>query len=415
MRPKKIAEVIGQPHLLGPSGQITGIMKSGRLPSIVLWGPPGVGKTTVARILANELGDAILELSAVFSGVAELRRAFDWSRKVHRAGQRAVLFVDEIHRFNRLQQDAFLPVLENGEATLIGATTENPSFELNAALLSRVEVLTLNALTSDELLELAYRAATRLSTCVSFEEGAVKLVASFSGGDGRYLLTLMEDLAGQGGLVTEEVARTRLARRHARHDKSGDAHYDLASALQKAIRGSDVDAALYWAARMLNAGESPRFLLRRLVVAATEDIGNADPAALPLAISARDAFEFLGRPDGDIAIGQLVAYLAAAPKSNRAHLAFKNAKAFAAETEHAPPPLHAVNAPTTLMKASGRAQQYKFDHDYKDSFAGQSFFPEELGRRVFYEPLATDGEAAIWARMKKWNCLRAREEDGAES
>ncbi len=414
LRPSSLADVVGQDHLIGDGGAIARMVAAGQLRSFILWGPPGVGKTTIARAAAAASGYHFCELSAVFSGVADLRRAFDWARDVRAAGGRAVLFVDEIHRFNRAQQDAFLPPVENGDAVLIGATTENPSFELNGALLSRAATFILKPLEADDLKALARRGLAAIEDRrFDLTDEALDLIAAYAGGDGRRLFSMLEELAADAeGRLDAGALKERLSRASPRHDKSGDGHYDLASALQKSIRGSDVDAALYWAARLLNAGESPRFILRRLMVTASEDIGNADPEAVRLAVAAREAFDFLGRPEGDIVIGQLTAYLAAAPKSNRAHAAFKAAKALAAETAALAPPPHAVNAPTDLMKAIGRGEGYIYDHDAPDAFGAQNFLPHGLQRPDYYRPREVGAEAAMKERMAAW--ARRRREEGEE-
>ncbi|MBT8472036.1 MAG: replication-associated recombination protein A [Marinicaulis sp.] len=409
-RPQRLSEVVGQDHLLGPGAPIRRMLDAGRLSSLVLWGAPGVGKTTIARLLATEADLEFEQISAIFSGVADLRKVFDRAKARRAAGRGTLLFVDEIHRFNKAQQDGFLPHLESGVITLVGATTENPSFELNAALLSRVQVLVLNALDDAALQALLSRAEEIEGRTLPLTDEARAAVVSLAAGDGRYVLSLAEIL------FAEPVDRTPIApdelgdllqRRAPLYDKSADGHYNLASALQKSIRGSDVDAALYWAARMLVGGEDPRFILRRLVVVASEDVGNADPQALPLAVAARDAYEFLGLPEGEIAIGQLVAYLASAPKSNRSHIAFKEAKAAARKTAHLSPPPHAVNAPTDLMKSMGYSEGYKYDHDQDDGFAGMNYFPTEMDRQQFYRPSNFGFDKEIAKRLDYWAKKRA--------
>lgn len=408
LRPKTLAEVVGQDHLLGPDGSLTRMLASGRFSSLVLWGPPGVGKTTIARLLANETGLEFEQISAIFSGVADLRKVFDRAKERRRMGTGTLLFVDEIHRFNRAQQDGFLPVMEDGTITLVGATTENPSFELNAALLSRAQVLTLKRLDEAALELLLARAEEVEGRALPLTDDARAALLGMADGDGRFVLTLAEDLFAMGETAPlEREALGRLLQRRAPvYDKSQEGHYNLASALQKSIRGSDVDAALYWAARMLDGGEDPMFVLRRLVVIASEDVGNADPHALPLAVAAKDAFDFLGSPEGEIAIGQLVAYLATAPKSNRSHVAFKAAKAAARETGSLAPPPYAMNAPTKLMKSLGYSQGYVYDHDAPDAFAGLDYFPPEMERRTFYEPSTRGFDKEIAKRLEFWSRRR---------
>ena len=394
---------------MGPAGPLRRMLDAGRLSSVILWGPPGVGKTTIARLLAAETGLEFEQISAIFSGVADLRKVFERAKARRSTGKGTLLFVDEIHRFNKAQQDGFLPHVESGLITLIGATTENPSFELIPALLSRAQMFTLNRLDDDALEELLRRAETaedRQLPLTQDARGALRLMAD---GDGRFVLNLAEDLFAEpkdrAPIEAKELGAI-VQRRAPIYDKQHESHYNLASALQKSIRGSDVDAALYWAARMLTGGEDPRFILRRLIVIASEDVGNADPQALPLAIAARDAYEFLGQPEGEIAIGQLVAYLGSAPKSNRSHVAFVKAKMAAKETGSLMPPPHAVNAPTKLMKELGYGEGYVYDHDTEESFAGLDYFPQEMERRKFYEPSQFGFDKEIAKRLAYWERLR---------
>jgi putative ATPase len=408
LRPAALCDVAGQDHLLAPGAPLRRMIERKRFSSIILWGPPGVGKTTIARLIAKESGLAFAQISAVFSGVADLRKVFDKAGERRRMGQGTLLFVDEIHRFNRAQQDGFLPHLESGLITLVGATTENPSFELNPALLSRTQVLTLNRLDAKALETLLQRAEAYVGRAVPLTEDARTALIAMADGDGRFLINLSEEVFGEDVsalLDTEALARI-VQRRAPVYDKGQESHYNLASALQKSIRGSDADAALYWAARMIAGGEDPRFVLRRLIVIASEDIGNADPQALPFAIAAAEAFDRLGQPEGEIAVGQLVAYLATAPKSNRAHVAFKEAKSAARETGSLPPPLHAMNAPTDLMKSLGYSKGYQYDHDAEEAFAGLDYFPTEMARRRFYEPRETGFEREIAKRLEYWNARR---------
>ncbi|MEL7488448.1 MAG: replication-associated recombination protein A, partial [Pseudomonadota bacterium] len=392
--------------LLGEGGPVARMADAGRLSSMILWGPPGVGKTTLARLLADAADLEFVQISAIFSGVADLRKVFDAAVARRKTGRGTLLFVDEIHRFNRAQQDGFLPHMESGAITLIGATTENPSFELNAAVLSRAQVFTLNRLDERGIEALLQRAEQYAERTLPLTDEARAALIAMADGDGRYALTLAEELLGAGGdgapLDAAQLG-AYLARRAPVYDKSQEGHYNLASALQKSIRGSDVDAALYYAARMLAGGEDPRFILRRLIVVASEDIGNADPQALPLAIAAKDAYEFLGQPEGEIAIGQLVAYLGAAPKSNRSHAAFIKAKIAAKETGSLSPPMHAMNAPTKLMKSLGYSDGYVYDHNAEQNFAGLDYFPPDMERRRFYEPSDYGFDKEIKKRLAFWD------------
>lgn len=414
LRPTSLEEVIGQDHLLGDGAPIARMLNAGRLSSLILWGPPGVGKTTIARLLAQEVGYEFEQISAIFSGVADLRKVFEKAEGRHAIGKTTLLFVDEIHRFNKAQQDSFLPHVESGLIILVGATTENPSFELNAALMSRAQVLILQRLSDDALAQLLKRAEKFMGVSLQLEAAARSQLLTMADGDGRFLLNLAEELFSlpdDHGEITSTDLQAILQRRAPIYDKGSEYHYNMASALQKSLRGSDVDAALYWAARMLAGGEDPRFILRRLIVVASEDIGNADPQALPLAIAARDAYEFLGQPEGEIAIGQLVAYLGTAPKSNRSHAAFIAAKIAAKETGSLAPPMHAVNAPTKLMKEAGYSDGYVYDHDAPDGFSGLNYFPSEMERQEFYKPSSYGFDKEIDKRLHYWNRLRERKEN----
>ncbi|WP_411818078.1 replication-associated recombination protein A [Hyphococcus sp. DH-69] len=413
LRPESLSEVVGQDHLLGAGAPLRRMLDTQRLSSLILWGPPGVGKTTIARLLATEANLEFEQISAIFTGVADLRKVFDRAKARRSAGQGTLLFVDEIHRFNKAQQDGFLPHVEAGVITLIGATTENPSFELNAALLSRAQVFTLKRLDEDAIERLFQRAEKESGRKLPLTEEARKALAIMADGDGRFSLNLAEEILAEPKdrkpIEVSELGAI-VQRRAPVYDKGQESHYNLASALQKSIRGSDVDAALYWAARMVVGGEDPKFIFRRLVVIASEDIGNADPQALPMAVAAKNAFEFLGQPEGEIALGQLVAYLASAPKSNRAYAAFKKAKALARETGSLPPPPHAMNAPTKLMKSLGYSDGYVYDHDTEDGFAGLNYFPEDLPRTKFYEPTQFGFDKEIAKRLQYWERKRREKE-----
>lgn len=417
LRPQTLAEVVGQAHILGQSGPIGRMIETGEYGSFVLWGPPGVGKTTIARLVAAASGRAFESLSAVFSGVADLRKAFERARQRTAEGSGSVLFVDEIHRFNRAQQDAFLPPVEDGTVLLIGATTENPSFELNSALLSRLQVLVLHRLDADALETLLTRAESTVGRKLPVTDAGRQLLCEMADGDGRAVLNLAEPLFAEPAdepLGPAELTE-RLARRAAIYDKSRDEHYNLISALHKSVRGSDVDAALYWLYRMLNAGEQPLYIARRVVRMAVEDIGLADPQALQHALAAKDAYDFLGSPEGELAIAQAVIYCATAPKSNAAYMAAKEAEHTAKEAGSHMPPKHILNAPTGLMKAEGYGSGYAYDHDQPDAFSGQDYFPEELGRRTFYAPPARGFEREIEKRLQYWQRLRDKRQGESHS
>jgi putative ATPase len=414
LRPKALAEVLGQDHLLGADGPIGRMVAAGRLASMVLWGPPGCGKTTIARLLAQATDHEFVSLSAVFSGVADLKRIFTESRKRREMGAGTILFVDEIHRFNRAQQDAFLPVVEDGTVTLIGATTENPSFELNGALLSRCQVFVLRRLDPDALELLIERAEAELGRGLPLTEGAREALVAMADGDGRYLLNLAEELAALGTVdALDPAALAEVVQKRAPlYDKSRDEHYNLISALHKSLRGSDADAALYWLARMLAAGEDPLYIVRRLVRFASEDIGLADPEALIQALAAKEAYDFLGSPEGELALVQAAIYLATAPKSNAAYRAEKTARKAAAETGSLAPPKHILNAPTRLMAELGYGADYQYDHGTEDAFSGQDYFPEGMARAKFYAPAERGFEREIAKRLAYWARLREEKTQG---
>jgi putative ATPase len=415
MRPTSLAEVVGQDHLVGPDGALTRLIQSGSMGSLVFWGPPGTGKTTVARLLAGETNLHFEQISAIFSGVADLKKLFEVARGRRRTGQGTLLFVDEIHRFNRAQLDAFLPVMEDGTITLVGATTENPSFELNAALLSRARVMIFRALDEEAIGQLLTRAEAIEGRPLPLDAEARASLARMADGDGRAALTLAEEVwrsAKPGETFDAAVLQEIVQRRAPIYDKAQEGHYNLISALHKTIRGSDPDAALYYLARMLDAGEDRLFIARRLVRAAVEDIGMADPQALVICNAAKDAFDFLGSPEGELALAQATIYLATAPKSNAVYAAFKAATRVAKEAGSLTPPKTILNAPTKLMKREGYGATYRYDHDEPDAFSGQDYWPEKLGRQHFYEPTGRGLEARIGERLARWAELRAERERG---
>ena len=408
LRPASLDQVVGQNHLLGEGGPIRRMIEAGRLGSMILWGPPGTGKTTIARLLAKTAGYQYQQISAVFSGVADLKKAFEQARVRRAAGQSTLLFVDEIHRFNRAQQDGFLPFVEEGIVTLVGATTENPSFELNGALLSRSQVFVLKRLDDSALNQLLTRAEVEEGSALPLTPEARQALLALADGDGRYLLTMAETLftLPPEPLDVQALAAT-LQRRAPAYDKSREEHYNLISALHKSVRGSDPDAALYWLARMLNGGEDPLYLARRILRMAVEDIGEADPLSILVANAAKDTYDFLGSPEGELALAQAVVHLATAPKSVGVYEAFKAAKKAAHETGSLMPPAHIRNAPTKLMKSLGYGKGYQYDPSTPEGFSGANFFPDEMERRTFYAPKGEGHEAKVKERLERWAALRA--------
>ncbi len=413
LRPLKLAEVVGQDQILGPEGALSRMLRSGRLSSMILWGPPGCGKTTVARLIAEETELDFEQLSAIFSGVQDLRKAFDRAKGRRAQGKGTLLFIDEIHRFNRAQQDSFLPHMEDGTITLIGATTENPSFELNAALLSRAVVLTFERHDESSLETLLNRAEVEEGQELPLDDEAREAIKAMADGDGRTIINLAEEVFSAVEPGSEPLDRDQLVRlvqrRAPLYDKGRDGHYNLISALHKSVRGSDPDAALYWLCRMLDGGEDRLFIARRLVRMAVEDIGLADPQAVTQALAAKETFDFLGSPEGELALAQATIYLATAPKSNGAYVAYKAAMRAAKAHGSLAPPKHILNAPTKLMEDEGYGAGYAYDHDRPDGFSGQNYFPDELGERpTFYDPPERGFERDIRKRLAYWDGLRRK-------
>ncbi|SFP75262.1 replication-associated recombination protein A [Tranquillimonas alkanivorans] len=414
LRPRALAEVIGQPQVLGPDAPLTTMLASGALSSLIFWGPPGVGKTTIARLLASETDLHFVQISAIFTGVQDLKKVFEAAKMRRANGQGTLLFVDEIHRFNKAQQDGFLPHMEDGTILLVGATTENPSFELNAALLSRSQVLVLERLSLADLELLAQRAEKELGRKLPLDGPAREALLEMADGDGRALLNLVEQVAAwkTDAKLDKTALTTRLMKRAAKYDKSGDEHYNLISALHKSVRGSDPDAALYWFTRMLEGGEDPRYLARRITRMAVEDIGLADPQAQTQCLHAWETYERLGSPEGELALAQAVIYLALAPKSNAGYAAYKAARAAARKTGSEPPPKIILNAPTGLMKEQGYGAGYAYDHDAEDAFSGQNYFPDGMKRGVYYLPVERGFERDLKKRVEWFAKLRAKRQDG---
>ncbi len=415
LRPQKLAEVVGQDQLLGADGVLTRMLATRSLGSLVFWGPPGTGKTTVARLLAQETDLHFEQISAIFTGVADLKKVFEQARARRESGQGTLLFVDEIHRFNRAQQDSFLPVMEDGTIVLVGATTENPSFELNAPLLSRARVLVFKSLDDEAIGKLLARAEAIEGRKLPLDADARAALIRMADGDGRAALTLVEEVwrAARKDEIFDPAALQDIVQRRAPiYDKSQDGHYNLISALHKSVRGSDADAALYYLARMFDAGEDPLYIARRVVRMAVEDIGLADPQALVICNAAKDAYDFLGSPEGELAIAQAVIYVATAPKSNAAYTAYGAARQVAKEHGSLLPPKHILNAPTRLMKDEGYGRGYAYDHDQEEAFSGQDYFPEQLGRHTFYEPVERGFEREIRKRLEYWAKLRREKGNG---
>ena len=410
LRPQILAEVIGQRQILGPEGPLSVMLAAKALGSIIFWGPPGVGKTTIARLLAQETDLHFIQISAIFSGVPELRKVFETATNRRENGQGTLLFVDEIHRFNKAQQDSFLPLMENGTIVLVGATTENPSFELNAAVLSRAQVMVLERLTTEDLELLAQRAETEAGIELPLEADARRSLLEMADGDGRSLLNFVEQVMAwrPDQPIDQATLSKRLMKRVAVYDKSGDSHYNLISALHKSVRGSDPDAALYWFARMLAGGEDPKYLARRITRMAVEDIGLADPQAQDVCLQSWQTYERLGSPEGELALAQAVTYLALAPKSNAAYVAYKAAVRDAKNTGSHPPPKHILNAPTDLMKDQGYGDGYAYDHDAEDGFSGQNYFPDGMDRPGYYTPVERGFERELRKRITYFEKLRTR-------
>lgn len=406
LRPLALDDIVGQDHLVGENGTLRRMIEAGTVSSLILWGPPGCGKTTLARILAGHTNLHFEQISAIFSGVADLKKVFDGARFRRSQGRGTLLFVDEIHRFNKSQQDAFLPVMEDGTIILIGATTENPSFELNGALLSRSQVLVLKRLDDDALEQIMQRAEKLANKQLPLDDNARETLKAMADGDGRYALNLTEQVLGQTKIMDTELLTRFLQKRAPLYDKKDDSHYNLISALHKSVRGSDVDGALYWYSRMLNGGEDPRYIARRVARMAVEDIGMADPQALQIALNAWELYERIGSPEGELGIAQAIVYMATAPKSNAAYTAAKKAKVSAAQTGSLMPPKHILNAPTKLMKDIGYGEGYQYDHDTEDGFSGQNYFPDGMPREQFYKPVERGFERDILKRLEYWKKLR---------
>jgi len=411
LRPAALDDIVGQDHLVGVEGTLRRMIESGSLSSLILWGPPGCGKTTMARILAQHTDLHFEQISAIFSGVADLKKVFESAKLRRQNGRGTLLFVDEIHRFNKSQQDAFLPVMEDGTIILIGATTENPSFELNGALLSRSQVLVLKRLDDDALEQIMQRAEEAAGKKLPIDGNARETLKAMADGDGRYALNLAEQVLAQTQTLDTAGLTKLLQKRAPLYDKKDDSHYNLISALHKSVRGSDVDAALYWLSRMLNGGEDPRYIARRVTRMAVEDIGMADPQALGIAINAWETYERLGSPEGELAIAQAVIYMASAPKSNAAYTAIGAARRAAAETGSLMPPKRILNAPTKLMKNLGYSSGYEYDHDVEGAFSGQNYFPDEMEREVFYNPPERGFEREIRKRLDYWEKMRKAKND----
>ena len=408
LRPKELGDIVGQDHLVGEGGQLRRMIDTGSLSSLILWGPPGCGKTTMARILAQHTDLHFEQISAIFSGVADLKKVFESAKFRRQNGRGTLLFVDEIHRFNKSQQDAFLPVMEDGTIILIGATTENPSFELNGALLSRSQVLVLKRLDDEALEQILARAEEAADKKLPLDENARETLKAMADGDGRYALNLAEQVLAQPKKLDTEGLTQLLQKRAPLYDKKDDSHYNLISALHKSVRGSDADAALYWLSRMLNGGEDPRYIARRVTRMAVEDIGMADPQAITVALNAWEMYERVGSPEGELAIAQAVIYMATAPKSNAAYKAIGAARRAAAATGSLMPPKHILNAPTKLMKNLGYSDGYEYDHEAEGAFSGQDYFPDDMEREVFYNPPERGFEREIRKRLDYWSKLREK-------
>ncbi|WP_152456911.1 replication-associated recombination protein A [Ruegeria sp. THAF33] len=410
LRPRSLAEVIGQEQVLGPEAPLGVMLAAGSLSSLIFWGPPGVGKTTIARLLAQETDLHFVQISAIFTGVPDLKKVFEAAKIRRQNGQGTLLFVDEIHRFNKAQQDGFLPHMEDGTILLVGATTENPSFELNAAVLSRSQVLVLERLSLADLERLTQRAEKELGHALPLTPAARDALQEMADGDGRALLNLIEQVSAWkvDAPLDPDALSTRLMRRAAKYDKSGDEHYNLISALHKSVRGSDPDAALYWFARMLTGGEDPRYLARRITRMAVEDIGLADPQAQAICLQSWETYERLGSPEGELALAQALVYLALAPKSNGAYVGYKAAMRLAKQSGSEPPPKHILNAPTSLMKGQGYGAGYAYDHDAEDGFSGQNYFPETMKRPVLYQPVERGFERELKKRLDYFAKLRTQ-------